>query len=164
MGKVKTKYCWVLSRNFCKQKLCWQIASDVLPFLQANFPAHNLNLHWRWRWWDWIQATFKNLFYFICPNALLTWVPTRWWQLTLSNFKIRKNWRSTPRLNSSQLSTITWAGNCHFTYDSKLLFHSFHIICTFFKLPSPIFDIFKSARTQTIFSKNTITLARFRTN
>ena len=32
---------------------------------QANFPTHNLNLHWRWRWWDWIQATFDNIFYFI---------------------------------------------------------------------------------------------------
>ena len=29
----------------------------------ANFPAHNLNYHWRW--WDWIQATFQNLFYFM---------------------------------------------------------------------------------------------------
>ena len=26
---------------------------------QANFPAHNLNLHWRWKWWDWIQIPFK---------------------------------------------------------------------------------------------------------
>merc|ERR1712210_76737 len=74
-----------------------------------------------------------------------------WWLLTFSYFKIRKSLRSTPRLNSSQLNI--WAGNCHFTYDSKLLFHSFHISCTFFKLPSPIFNIFKSARTQTIFSK-----------
>ena len=38
--------------------------SIVLPFTpQANFPAHNLNLHWRWRWWDCIQAIFLNLFY-----------------------------------------------------------------------------------------------------
>ena len=88
---------------------------------------------------------------FICPNAVLIWVPTRWWQLNFSYYKIWKSWRSTPRLNSSQLSTC--AGNCHFTYDYELLFHSFHISCTFFKLPSPIFDIFKSARTQTIFSK-----------
>ena len=29
---------------------------------QANFPAHNLNLHKRW--WDQIKATFQNVFYF----------------------------------------------------------------------------------------------------
>ena len=40
----------------------------------VNFPAHNLNFYWMWRWWDWIQATFYNLFYFntlaeiISPN------------------------------------------------------------------------------------------------
>ena len=32
---------------------------------QANFLAHNLNFHWSWRWWDQIQATFKNIFYFM---------------------------------------------------------------------------------------------------
>ena len=32
---------------------------------QANFSAHNLHFHWRWKWWDWIQAIFLNLFYFM---------------------------------------------------------------------------------------------------
>ena len=35
----------------------------LLP--QVNFPANNLNFHSRWGWWDWIQAIFLNLFYFI---------------------------------------------------------------------------------------------------
>ena len=30
---------------------------------QVNFPSNNLNFHWRW--WDWIQAIFLNIFYFI---------------------------------------------------------------------------------------------------
>ena len=29
---------------------------------QANFPAHNLNIHWRWRWWDRNHATFLKYF------------------------------------------------------------------------------------------------------
>ena len=36
--------------------------SNVLPYY---FSTNNLNFHWRWRWWDWIQAIFLNLFYFI---------------------------------------------------------------------------------------------------
>ena len=31
---------------------------------QANFPAHNLNVHLRWRWLDWIRSISLNLLYF----------------------------------------------------------------------------------------------------
>ena len=46
----------------CQQTFCFT------P--RANFPAHNLNFHWKWRWWDWIQATFWNLFYFLLYYAI----------------------------------------------------------------------------------------------
>ena len=56
-----------MSTNFLFSKFV-DNAQQCFAFTpQANFPVHNLNFHWRWRWWDWIQATFSNLFYFkIC--------------------------------------------------------------------------------------------------
>ena len=56
--------------GWCQQSFCFQKfvdkAQQCFAFTtQANFPMHNLNFHWSWRWWDQIQATFKNLFYFM---------------------------------------------------------------------------------------------------
>ena len=45
-------------KNFWKQR---EQCFALLP--QVYFPTNNLNFHWRW--WDWIQAFFLNLFYFI---------------------------------------------------------------------------------------------------
>ena len=69
----KVKHFWVMSTNFFFQKLV-DNAQQCFAFTpQANFPIHNLNFHWSWRWWDWIQATFQNLFYFIqnCDDFFL---------------------------------------------------------------------------------------------
>ena len=41
----------------------------LLP--QVNFPSNNLNFQWSWRWWDWIQAIFLNIFYFLNNNIVL---------------------------------------------------------------------------------------------
>ena len=39
-------------------------------FCLYTFPATNLNFQWKWRWWDWIQAIFLNLFYFILKDKV----------------------------------------------------------------------------------------------
>ena len=63
----KAKHCRVMSTNFVDKPY------QCLPYTpQANFPAYNLSFYWRWRWWDWIQATFQNLFYFREPSQI-TW-------------------------------------------------------------------------------------------
>ena len=42
------------------ERIYESMPSIVLPFTpQANFPAHNLNLHWRWRWWIESRLPFK---------------------------------------------------------------------------------------------------------
>ena len=54
-----------LTISFCFQKF-YDNAQHVLPLHLKKIPppTHNLNFHCRWRWLHWIQATFKNLFYF----------------------------------------------------------------------------------------------------
>ena len=55
-------------KNVTYDKIFLGLVMERLCFVllpQINFPANDLNFHWRWRWWDWIQAIFLNLFYFI---------------------------------------------------------------------------------------------------
>ena len=58
---------WWCQQTFCFQKFVDNNQQCFASIFQTNFPVRNLNFHWRWRWWDWIQATFLNLFY-INPN------------------------------------------------------------------------------------------------
>ena len=65
----KAKHCWVISTNYLFLKV--DNAEQWFAFTpQVNFSAHNLNFHWRCR--DWIQATFRNIFYF----TTLSWFRT----------------------------------------------------------------------------------------
>ena len=50
-------------QSFCFQKFVDKAQQCFAFAPQANFPGHNLNFHWRW--WDWKQATFQNIFYYI---------------------------------------------------------------------------------------------------
>ena len=58
------------SKSTLQKKLEQSFSNKVEKILKGSLdlilsPAHNLNFHWRWRRWNWIQATFLNLFYFI---------------------------------------------------------------------------------------------------
>ena len=75
--KGKNKYQFHKASNTDDQNyLCKFVDNTQQCFAftpQANFPANNLNFHWRWRWWDWIQAIFLNLFYFMNDDAQQHW-------------------------------------------------------------------------------------------
>ena len=68
---MAVKVCWrckgkslqVIFYKLLKIKSLLTSPSNVLPYYLKY-----MNFHWRWRWWDWIQAIFLNLFYFIRKN------------------------------------------------------------------------------------------------
>ena len=66
-GKVclmcKGKTLLGLVNKLLKTKSLMTSPSNVFPSY-LKLPASNLSFHQSWRWWDWIQATFLNLFYF----------------------------------------------------------------------------------------------------
>ena len=57
---------WVMSTNFLCSKVYWECPAIFCLYTSRKLsPYITLNFHWGRRWWDWIQATFWNLFYFM---------------------------------------------------------------------------------------------------
>ena len=98
---------------------------------QTNFPDHDLNFHWRWRWWDWIQATFKNIFYFKIVQLSIIYLEVIWrwcqpapWRMVPECFW-HLFWRifcCTGVLRIPWKSQICNSNNVRFTYFFKNLY------------------------------------------
>ena len=58
-------YCHI---GIWKSNLSYHYLKLVIFLFPFASTMCELNFHWRWRWWDWIQGTFKNLFYLMNFN------------------------------------------------------------------------------------------------
>ena len=68
-----------MGRKFCLRwkgktllEVCWHHPA-MFCLITSSKLANILNFLWRWRWWDWIQAIFSNLFYFMKSQVRCLW-------------------------------------------------------------------------------------------